>query len=268
MANHLARSVIDAAKGGVKSALFTAGFHRHRMPRVLWEQPDARLEIALPMLCAYHALTHPHCRYVHIGAFDGLTGDPLGASVRRLGWEGVLVEPQPHRFEQLRRNLGDVPGLRFENAAIAATNGTAAMYGIRHDLTERGYPHGSSRDFLDQCASLDRATIERSVRMFLPGVDPDVAIDSFDVPTLTLGMLLKKYDWNTVDLLQIDAEGLDYEIVKMVDLHTHRPAIVHYEYMHLARADHDACARLLVEHGYRLFVYHMNVLAYHEDHLT
>jgi FkbM family methyltransferase len=262
MINRLARTVTDAIKRALKKALFEVGLQHHRIPRVLRQRAETQLELTLPMLCAYHALAHKNCRYVHIGAFDGLTGDPLGSFARQLGWEGILIEPQPHRFEQLKANLSDVPGLRFENAAIAPQNGNATMYCIRRDLAEMGYPHASDRDFLDQCASLNYATISRCVSMFLPGVEPRVAISSFEVPTLTLEALLKKYQWDSVDLLQLDAEGLDYEIIKMINWDKSRPAIINSEHLPLSKSDHEDCARLLVDKGYRLYIYHVNTLAY------
>ncbi len=102
MKNGLKRAVKDFVKG----ALRKAGFQYQWNPQVLFEKPEARLEISLPMACAYHALRHKNCRYVHIGAFDGITGDPLGTFTKDLGWEGILVEPQPHRFAAIAKKSG------------------------------------------------------------------------------------------------------------------------------------------------------------------
>jgi FkbM family methyltransferase len=77
-----------------------------------------------------------------VGAFDGITDDPLGPFARHLGWEGILVEPQPHLFSQLMRNLNEVPNLHFENAAIAPHTGTATMYYVRRDLSASDHAGG------------------------------------------------------------------------------------------------------------------------------
>jgi Methyltransferase FkbM domain len=110
--------------------------------------------------------------------------------------------------------------------------------------------------------------VVRCLRIFYPEVDPKPLIASIEVPTLTLPDLLKKYHWDAIDLLQVDAEGLDYEILKMVDFKQVRPAIVHFEYFHLSNADREAAARMLVDNGYRLYFYHMNVLAYRGELLA
>jgi hypothetical protein len=57
-----------------------------------------------------------------------------------------------------------------------------------------------------------------------------------------------------VNLLQIDTEGYDFEIIKMVNFETLRPDVIHYEHRHLSDADRVACERLLASHGYRLHV--------------
>ena len=252
----------------MKSALRRSGIAYQWNPQVLFEKPEGRLEVSLPMACAYHVLKHKNCRYVHIGAFDGITGDPLGTFVRDLGWEGILVEPQKYRFEQLKKNLGHVTKLHFENSAIAKSTGTAKMYSVREDVQQIGGAKGVDREFIDQWASLDYDTVVRGLHIFYPGLDDPAPLISFvEVPTLTIGDLLKKYRWDSIDLLQIDAEGLDFEILKMVDFKTVLPAIVHFEYYHLANHAREAAARLLVEHGYRLHFYHMNALAYRGEPL-
>ena len=40
--------------------------------------------------------------FIQIGAFDGMTADPLHKYVGKYGWRGVLVEPQPRSADQLR----------------------------------------------------------------------------------------------------------------------------------------------------------------------
>src|SRR5271165_1303468 len=55
--------------------------------------------------------------FVQIGAYDGYDCDPIQKFIRRYGWNGILVEPQPDAFEKLRQNYENFPGLIFERTA-------------------------------------------------------------------------------------------------------------------------------------------------------
>jgi len=67
-----------------------------------------------------------------------------------------------------------------------------------------------------------------------------------------------------IDLLQIDAEGYDYEIIRSIDFDTVKPAIIHYEHMVLSEADRNACLELLASHGYRIVLQDNDTLAYRD----
>ena len=44
----------------------------------------------------------PQLTFVQVGAFDGVTGDPLRKYIEKCGWRGVVVEPQAQAVDQLR----------------------------------------------------------------------------------------------------------------------------------------------------------------------
>jgi hypothetical protein len=85
------------------------------------------------------------------------------------------------------------------------------------------------------------------------------------VPCWTFSRLLKEANApRDIDLLQIDAEGFDYEIILSIDFNAVRPAIVHYEHMVLSEPNRNACLELLAGHGYRFFLQDNDTLAYHD----
>jgi hypothetical protein len=45
-------------------------------------------------------------------------------------------------------------------------------------------------------------------------------------------------------------------------------SILEYEYQHPREPNHDACARLLIDGSYQLFVYFMNIMALSGRRLT
>jgi hypothetical protein len=69
---------------------------------------------------------------------------------------------------------------------------------------------------------------------------------------MTLSSLLAKHAVQTVDLLQIDAEGYDYEILKTIDFREIKPKIIRFEHAHLGPAEKGECIELLISQDYRV----------------
>lgn len=196
--------------------------------------------------------TNPGFTFVQIGAHVGDEGDPLTGCIRAKGLRGVLVEPQAAAFAALQRNYADQPQLHFERAVIAPTDGTAKFY--RAD-PEFWAAHGLPPGIDTQISALDPAQIRFHVDLF--GGKALAARENeylrFDeIPALTLATLLAKHGIARPNLLQIDTEGFDFEIIKMVDW-ANPPDLIHYETVHLSVVDRKASWDLLRSKGYRLF---------------
>lgn len=194
----------------------------------------------------------PDFSFVQVGAFDGQSGDPMGECIRALGLRGVLVEPQQAAFDALKANYADQPQLAFERAVIAAQDGTARFYRADPEFWRRHITVGGDGG---EVASLDPGHVRRHVAQF--GGERLAAREAEylrwdDLPALTLGTLQSRHGIEAPDLLQIDAEGFDYEILKMVDW-SRPPALVHYETLHLKVPDRVAAWDLLKAKGYRLY---------------
>jgi FkbM family methyltransferase len=186
--------------------------------------------------------------FVQVGAFDGRMDDPMYALIKRHHWPGLLVEPQPRPFARLTtKTYADEPQLRFENAAIADRDGTATLHAPDQDVLREHY-----------IASFDRAQVERRGW----GRAPIVALE---VPALTVRTLLARHRVERVDLLQIDAEGYDYEVIKQFDAAGVRPALIHFEHYHFSREERRDCLAFLAARGYRLHRDRMDIVALHAD---
>ena len=199
-----------------------------------------------------HAAARPEFTFVQIGAHEGKAGDPLRVCIRDLGLRGVLVEPQPGPFDALRANYADQSQLAFERAVIAPADGVARFYRVDPDFwCKHGLHPGSDSEI----SSLKPEQIRFHVALF--GGDKlaereDEYLVWDDLPALTLPTLLARHGMPAPDLIQIDAEGFDYEIVRMIDW-SNPPALVHYETVHLSEADRVASWALLRSKGYRLY---------------
>jgi FkbM family methyltransferase len=181
--------------------------------------------------------------FVQIGAYDGLESDPIRASVRERRWSGIFVEPQPDAFERLKRNYANIPNLIFENIAIAACEGFLPLYKLRVEFAHLF--HGDHRTL----SSFDR---EHVMKHLAERVDPGRALEAIQVPCLTFSGLLAKYAVQRIDLLQIDAEGYDYEILKIVEFGESKPQIIRFEHAHLASTEKGECIEFLISQGYRV----------------
>lgn len=220
--------------------LHRIGYARCFEPRVVFEQSNARLQCLLELAIARQLLDSPDFFFLQIGAFDGESRDPLFQAVRKYGLKGVLVEPQKPAFERLCENYRDQPQLQFVNAAIADRNEERTLYTLKSGACTT--------------ASFDK-------RHLLKHRIPEADIVEQPTPCLTFPELLKRSGREHIDLLQIDAEGADFAILKMVDFEHFRPSIVRYEQLHMTRPQRDEAARRLVENGYQLHADKMDVTA-------
>jgi len=183
--------------------------------------------------------------FVQIGAHDGITEDPIHRYVIEYRWAGLLVEPQPKVFEHLVANYAGQSRLEFLNAAIAWKDGVATLYTV---------PTNGLPSAVQGMASFDS-------RLLLKQIPHGTPVIELIVRTVSLESLFRTRKISRLDLLQIDTEGFDYEIIKMIDYEKIRPEIIHYEHIHLSRADREACEQLLASHGYRLHCSGQNTTA-------
>lgn len=200
--------------------------------------------------------------FIQVGANDGAQDDPLFRSVLRYGLRGLLVEPQPKVFAQLVENYSGVEGLAFEQAAIAPDEGVRTMYSYPEHLQSKGFN-------LSELASFDREHVLRCYRNMARRLElkqpPEELLVEIDVPCIRFETLLDRHGVERFDFLQIDTEGFDYEILKMVDLERFAPSIINYEHMNLSLPDKRECWARLRDHGYRCAIHGINTLAYKHD---
>lgn len=87
-------------------------------------------------------------------------------------------------------------------------------------------------------------------------------IKEVPVPAMTIQSLLSKHNVDRVDILAIDAEGYDFEIIKMMNLDESGPEIIFFELLHLAPTERSECFEHLSRHGYSIGNQYGDALAY------
>jgi FkbM family methyltransferase len=196
--------------------------------------------------------SNPRPFFIQIGANDGMRDDDFRTYILDYSWEGILVEPQSAPFTRLVQNYQGRTGLRFENVAIGNSSDVMTLYGFSGTLGDMQLDVFTSSDY------------NRVLRVKEYNKIPS-EIERFDVPTMTFQELLSKYSVNKLDILIIDAEGYDFQILKMIDFAAVCPAIIQFEQTNLSPADKVACYRMLVEKGYRLAQHHRDIIAYRNE---
>jgi len=226
----------------LKRSLARRNLQIRRLPAPLIHNPGAELRPKLAHVIAHHLVHHQpeDFFFLQVGAYDGLTNDPLHDLVVRFGWRGILLEPQKEAFAALTANYRGQEQLLLRNAAVAATSGPRPLYKI--DGNAPDLPSWAT-----QLASFRRETI-LTHRDVIPRIDEFLITE--EVECVTFDDLLAPFPGRTVDLLQIDAEGNDFEIIKLFHQGGRRAHIVHFEHKHLSPRELADCAALLVECGY------------------
>lgn len=192
----------------------------------------------------------PSFFFVQVGANDGVRSDPLRPLVLQHGLPGLLIEPLPDEFARLRHNYADQPQLRFENCAIAETDGTRDLFRMRRDAPVPDWAHGLASFHADHLTSI---------------VSMKQYVERVPVPTKTLATVFAEHDVPAVSLLQVDVEGYDYAVVRLAFQAGCFPCIVHYEHCNLTPGDKVECQRLLKRHNYRFSEVGRDTLAIRQD---
>lgn len=234
-----------------RRALAARGLRLERLPRPLLRHPEAELRMEFDYLLAERVAQTNDFFFVQIGAFDGRRYDPLFAWVQAYRWRGLLIEPQPRYFSELVENYRGVDGLEFRRIAVGVRNETRPFYTVADQL-------GVSRD-AGMLASFDRETL-LSHRRFVPELDS--LLRSEEIECVALNDLLSEVETDHIDLLQIDVEGYDHELVRVLDFERFSPSIVRFEHIHLTPAQHEASIDRLIAHGYRVCLEEHDTLAY------
>jgi len=182
----------------------------------------------------------PTARFVQVGAYDGVSNDPIAQRLRENpGWSGLSIEPIPDIFRELIANRGESTNYKYANVAVGTQAGELSFYSVD--------PNGDD-DWLRQVSSFDRAHVERHIagRKRCRIVEHNIQVQTFDA-------VLRDADIARYDLLVIDAEGHDLEILRQAvpTLSTCRMVIIEVD--HLSGSDLGEAKQILANKGFTVF---------------
>jgi FkbM family methyltransferase len=191
------------------------------------------------VICRYMFEHGQVCTFIQVGAYDGVSTDPLRRYIERCGWRGVMVEPQPGPAAQLRELYRDNANIVILEAAVESERTTRTLYTVDSDSLPK---------WAGGMASFDRGHILRHDYLF-PGIEKfirEVCVDCIPFAEI----IESQPGGKQLDLLQIDAEGADGRILSWFPFDRLKPAIVHWEIKNMTKLVQEAALDLLCSHGY------------------
>lgn len=230
-------------KNAIRGILQRFGYRIEGMrhtPRQLLNS-DLMRSLEFDDIVCRHILEHgEQCVFLQIGAFDGISTDPLRKFIERFGWRGVMLEPQPGPAAQLRCLYGKSGRIVIVEAALDRERRMRSLYTIEADQLPK---------WVASMASFDREQILKHQNL-VPGLAGMVR--EIKVPCITFDDALDRLGSDRLDVLQIDAEGADGYLLSLFPFDRIRPAIVHWEIKHMARGQQEVTLDLLIGQGYRI----------------
>ena len=243
MAQPIHKQFTGAAFAGLHWALGKAGFRVERFDQMNFLEPLLYRRLA----------KSPDFFFVQIGANDGVFHDPIRRFVTRNNVAGLAVEPLKDFFEKLAANYRDFPKVKPVNVAIHQSARTIAIHRVDPArAAQLGEWTKGIASFKESHHRINRV--------------PDDVMVCETVACVTMAELFQQHGVGHVDLLQIDTEGYDLEIIKMVDFGRIKPAIIHFEHglpdQTMSLADFKECSARLMDHGYFILTEPYDATAY------
>lgn len=170
------------------------GFYAFAWPQVLMSHSQVFQDLWM-----LYELGRPESGYfVEFGVGNGTTMSNSFMLERRLGWTGIVSEPNP----AFHKRIGEARVCGFTAKAVYAETGLRLTF---------------------SCAERPMFS-----RLEAPGMDGTAAHDieveqSFDVETISLNDLLTEFEApEVVDYVSIDTEGTELDIIQAFDFSRHR----------------------------------------------
>ena len=203
-------------------------------------------------------------KVIIIGACDGLSFDDLlpellnEAQIKHPNkFQILFVEPVPYYFEKLKKNIDSFfPNLSntiFLNKAIHKTKTEEIIYSVNPtEIVKHNLP-----DWLNGCSTFFRDDLVNKFNIKEEQIiSTKVNCQSFDKTLEVFTNLGIAKFW----YLQIDTEGYDAEILKMIDFKKYHFDVIKFEKINLSTADLKDIQKKL-EIQYYLFNFSEDIVA-------
>ena len=137
----------------------------------------------------------------------------------------LLVEPVPYNINLLKENTTKYKNITIETSAVSEKNEIKKFYYVKHDAVKKLGKHWASG-----IGSFDKQHIlNHKYKRFMV---TDIDIEEIDVQYLTFSNLMEKYSVSSIDLLQIDVEGAEFQILNSINFEKIEIKKIIFEFKH------------------------------------
>jgi FkbM family methyltransferase len=228
-------------KQAIKAILARLGYRVEGIrytPRHLLDPSRLRILQFDDVICRYMFENGQDCTFLQIGAYDGISTDPLNKYIERCGWRGVMLEPQPGPASRLRDLYKANDRITIVEAAVDSHRGPRCLYTAEADHLPQ---------WAGGMASLNREHILKH-EYLIPGIK--TMVRELTVQCIPIADVLDKLPSTALDLLQIDAEGADGYILSLFPFERMKPAIIHWEIKNMTRLRQEEALDVVSSQGY------------------
>lgn len=250
-------------KSGYKKLIFNLSANASLLNRFFYRNFYKPKDGSLAALLDAYSRSNEEVAFIQVGANDGFFHDPLYKFIIRDKWRGVMLEPQTYVFNTFLKKLHkNTPNVCPLNAALDVADGEKIIYKIafsksrwatgltsfRKEVIEEAITSGH----VARCAKRYGEKLPEKIEAYVA----EEKIQCVSVATLCSKYKIQKLNW-----LQIDAEGYDYEIIKMFNIEKSRPEVIAFEHSHLSTQDRDDCKQHLLKNNYAITYIGENTIA-------
>lgn len=179
--------------------------------------------------------------FIQVGANDGVSFDVLYKYLKNKQNInlGILIEPIKEYFIELENNYAEFKNVKCVNYALHPALSEFELYRVDPAKTS------SLPEWSKGIPSINK---DHHVKLGIP----DECMLKEKVASITLKQLLERFGQGKLhfNFLQIDTEGFDAEIIKMIDFKTMDFDIIKFERVNLQGNDYDEVITLLKENKY------------------
>ena len=181
---------------------------------------------------------------LQIGAFDGITSDPIHHHIKNKNISGVLIEPIEYYYNKLVNNYKNINykfNLIFENIAITEELGYNYINWVNpNKIRNKRLPNW----YAGHSSFMNKHTPD------LGGWGHKDVSEKLKVKTMRFADLINKNKIEKIDIYQSDTEGYDVKILKQLDFNKFNPYIINIESNKLTNEEILYCKNLFEKNNY------------------
>ena len=137
----------------------------------------------------------------------------------------LLVEPVPYNYNRLKEDFKNNKNIHICTNAVFSENKIRKFYYVNENsIPKLGKHWASGIGSFNKNHILEHKTKRFKIE------DHDIV--EIEIEFITFDSLIKKYSIKSIDKLQIDAEGAEYEILKSIDFKTIEIKSIQFESKH------------------------------------